>query len=251
MNSLEKYFAYYKQNYERAGLEVPKWVLKQETPTDILKIEESDDNLVNVRINGPIDDVFGLSVSELIDQLDNHKGKDLNITLTSPGGFLFDGLSLYGALSDRAKENKVSIRGQGLVGSAAATAYLAADIENRTMSEGTMYFLHGTQVMTLMAGGKNEIKENSERLYETMDATDRNIINILNDRTDIPSDCINDWVDSEKFLNKEEAIEFGIAIEDSSSEQINDADNQVTQHYAVDEGLKQYLDFMRLKNKEL
>ena len=248
MNSIDLYFDYYKNNYEMAGLDVPNWVLKQEAPDTNLEIKEIAEDSIDVRLNGPIDDVYGINVSEVISKLDEHKGKNLNLTLTSPGGFLFDGLSLYGALSDWQNDGgRLQVRAQGLVGSAAAAAYLAADIENRTMSDASMYFLHGTQAMTLMAGNKESIKKHSEELYEMMDSTDRNLVNILKDRTDIPHNNIDEWIDNQKFLNKEESIEFGIAVADSTSQEINNVENKFDQKIEIDEGLKQYLDLMRLK----
>ena len=249
---LQLHLKYYEDLYNKAGVDKPEWLTKNQESEEPQRVgtfkTEKKDNTLNVVMDGPIDSLIGLDYRKIINVLDEHPDADINIRLSSPGGFLFQGLSLYGKLSDIAQKNKLTIRGQGLVGSAAAAMFLAAEPENRTLANGTMYFLHGTQGVLLAMGNKEQIRERAESIYNTMESTDKNLQEILASRTEISDENIKSWTEGEKFLTKKDAIDNGIATGDPQAEEGDKEGDSEEAKNELDDGMKYYL---RLVYKQL
>lgn len=235
--------AYYNRMYELSGVQKPKWLLENKAPESVFQVDDSDSGL-EVRMDGPIDSLFGgLDSKQIISKLKETPDKDLKVTLTTPGGNLNEGLQLHGYLSDRAKEGNVSIRGQGLVASAGAVIFLAAPLQNRTLSNGTMFMVHGSQAVHLAVGNRYDIKDSADRLYEVMKDNDENLHGIVNSSTEVPEKELKNWLEKEKFLTKNKAIEYGIASEDTEADAQESEGNQDAE---LDEGIKAYLDMVRI-----
>ena len=193
----------------RAGNNDPSWF--RNGPTE--EVVVSEDN-IDIKLDGPIDQFVGVDVTPFVDAINSNPGKDVTLNISTPGGSLFDGLKLYGALSERAKTNNVEIQGNGLVASAGALIFLAADKENRHLNDGTMVMIHGTQAGVVFYGNKDDLKKESERLYDAMSANDENLKNIVREKTGLDEQIVAEWVEGEKYLTKQDAIENNIASED-------------------------------------
>ena len=117
----------------------------------------TDNGVLTIRLDGPMDPWFGVSSSEIIAQMDDSDAETINLLINSPGGILTEGMSLYADL--RARQNEgvtVNAEARGLVASAAILPFIAAD--TRTMGEGSMLMVHEPWGMVFAVGSAAEIK---------------------------------------------------------------------------------------------
>ena len=210
---MRKLIEQYLTAHKKAGIENPDWI--KNGPVQDVKVTE---DRIDIRIDGPIDEFVGIDITEIINVIEENPGKDIKVKITTPGGSLFDGLQLYGALSERAKTNTVEITGNGLVASAGALIFLAADKDKRFLNDGTMIMFHGTQAATIIIGNKDAIKDEAKRIYDVMRSTDENLKGILLDKTDVSEETADEWIGNQKYLSKSEAINYGIATKDKTEE---------------------------------
>ena len=120
-----------------AGVEF-KCLEEDGTNENVLETSQDGDEMV-MRIQGPLDDWYGVSAKEIIAKLDEANPKKLRLLIESPGGFVTEGLALYSDLRARTKAGTTIIsEARGLVASAAILPFLAAD--TRYMGEGSIAY---------------------------------------------------------------------------------------------------------------
>jgi ATP-dependent protease ClpP protease subunit len=126
---------------------------------------------------------------------------EITVRINSPGGEVFDGLSIYNTLKQHAARKIVHV--DGLAASIASVIAMAGD-EVR-MGEGAMFMVHSP--FTLAMG-------NAENLREAADALDKIEVGLVDAyvaRTKKPRADVERWMEGETWFTREEAIEAGLA----------------------------------------
>ena len=177
---------------------------KNPGPQETKAIIENTGDLATIRIQGPMDALFGFDVRNLIDQLDEAKPKNVNMLIESPGGHLADGLALYSDLRARVRDG-VNLRAEarGIVASAAVFPFLAAD--ERTMSTGSQLMIHKPWSMLLLAGTADEIENDASKRIKSLRSAEKTLRTIYDERTKNPPKQIDAWLEDETWFTPEEA----------------------------------------------
>lgn len=150
-----------------------------------------------IRITGEIG--WDVTLNKVLDQLTD-KG-DVDVVINSPGGDMFEGLAIYEALRDH--PGKVRVKVLGLAASAASLIAMAGDeIE---VAESGYIMIHNAWVIAV--GNKNQLRETSAKLEEF----DTTLSKIYSKRTGIEVADVSKLMDTETWINGEEAVKMGFA----------------------------------------
>lgn len=88
---------------------------------------------------------FGITASDVADELDKITASSLRVEINSPGGSVFDGIAIYNAL--RAHPATVTTRVDGLAGSIASVIAQAGDV--RVMQPSAQMMIHRASGLTV------------------------------------------------------------------------------------------------------
>jgi len=134
--------------------------------------------------------------------------KNIDVRINSPGGDVFDGISIYNRLKQHKAKKTVYI--DGMAYSIASIIALAGD--EIVMGEGTEFMIH--LPWTWAGGNKNELMDTVNRLEDIEDQ----MVNIYHKRTKLDKAEIRNLMTKETFMNPEEAISLGFADKTMDSE---------------------------------
>ncbi len=129
--------------------------------------------------------------------------KTIRIRINSPGGSVFAGVAIHGAIQRHPSKTIAHI--DGLAASAASFVALAAD-EVR-MAEGAMYMIHDG--WTFAIGNKVEMR----RTADLLEKTDGSIVRIYAGKTGRDESEISEWMADETWFTADEALEAGFVDE--------------------------------------
>ncbi len=145
---------------------------------------------------------FGVWPADVVDALSGIKG-NIEVHLNSPGGNVFDGLSIYAAL--RQHPGTVSSVVDGLAASAASfVAAAAAPGQLAVTPNGTM-MIH--DAWTLASGNEDELRKMADVLGETSE----NVASIYAERSGRPAAEFRDLMRAETWAVGQKAIDLGLA----------------------------------------
>lgn len=165
-----------------------------------------DSNGQELVIDGIISDEswFGDEVTpkELRDELASHTG-DLVVSINSPGGDVFAGVSMYNELSRY--EGNVTVRVDGLAASIASVIAMAGD--KIIMSPGSMMMIH--KPWTFAIGNSDDI----DKVREALNKIEDTIVPIYTTRTGKTKDEIQELLTAETWFTPEDAVAEGFADE--------------------------------------
>ena len=125
----------------------------------------------------------------------------INVHINSPGGNVFDGISIYNALRDH--DAKVIVKVDGMAASIASIIAMSGD--EIIMPLGSTMFVHNP--LTWAAGNADEMRE----IASELDKITESLIDIYQDKTGMSRNDIADLMDSETTMTAEEAKEWGFA----------------------------------------
>lgn len=166
-------------------------------------VESTDSELV---LEGDISDFtwWGDEVTpkEFRDELKKHSG-DLTVSLNSPGGDVFAGVSIYNAL--REYDGNVTVRVDGLAASIASVVAMAGD--KVIMSPGSMMMIH--KPWTLAIGDADEL----DKIKEVLVGIEKSVVPIYASRTGKSEEEIQALLDAETWMTAEQAVDMGFADE--------------------------------------
>ena len=169
-----------------------------------------DDGRVIVRIQGPLDWLWGFDYRQLISDLDAVSPEAIHLLIGSPGGFLSDGLALYSDLRARARDGvTVTSEARGVVASAAVLPFLAAD--ERTMTTGTELMVHEPWSFLLAIGTADEIEDGTGKLINGLRAGEKTLRDVMVERTAKSRQQVSAWLKAETWFTPDEAVEAGFA----------------------------------------
>lgn len=123
----------------------------------------------------------------------------ITINISSPGGFVDDGLMIYDAI--RSHRAFVTARLSGVVASAATWIACAAD--EVVGSDTLLYMIHNVQGFAM--GDKDEMRKAAD-ISEKMENV---IVNLYRKKTGQRKSTLQRWLDAETWFTLDEAIENG------------------------------------------
>jgi ATP-dependent protease ClpP protease subunit len=144
---------------------------------------------------------FGVSAAEFNTQLDGIDGP-IDLYLNSPGGEIFDGISIYNQLL---RHQDVSVYIDGIAASAASFIAQAASPGKLGMAKNAKMMIHNGQAFA--AGDAGDLR----KMAELLDAETANIASIYADRTGRPAADFLAMMDSETWLSAQQACSEGLA----------------------------------------
>lgn len=143
---------------------------------------------------------FGDSAKAFAKALNELDTDELTVHINSPGGDIFDGLTIYQALKDH--KAKVTVKVDGLAASIASVIAMAAD-ELIMAPKATMMIHDG---WSMIAGNAGELR----KLADLLDKQSEIIASIYGDRSGQPADFWRDRMRDETWYNAQEALDAGL-----------------------------------------
>lgn len=147
----------------------------------------------------------GITAKDFRKQLDAITASKITVRINSPGGDVFDGITIFNDLVDHGAEIHVVISGL-----AASIASVIAMAGNRvTIEKGAMMMIHNAS--TLCWGNKNDMM----KFAKTLGEIDRSIASVYAGRVKPGDDEIATMMDAETWFTAEEAVANGFADDTS------------------------------------
>lgn len=137
------------------------------------------------------------------DELNKHKGKDIDVWINSPGGDVIAGSQIYTMLKEHT--GRVNVKIDGLAASSASFIAMAGDTIK--MSPTAMMMIHLPS--TFDWGDKKDFQKTIARLEEVEAA----IINAYELKTKLPRDELAKMMEDEMWMNAYRAKELGFIDE--------------------------------------
>ena len=182
--------------------------------------EDGPGGTLTLRIDGPIDDWFGVDLRALVRRMDAANPAVVNVAIDSPGGTLRDAVYLYNELRARARDGiEVNTEVRALAASAAVTVLLAGD--KRYMQTGSQVMIHDLTFFGIVAGGKDEIAQQAKKIQGLLARERKGMLSIYVERTGQKMADLDAWVKAETWMDPAEAAERGFA-----NAEFEDADPQ-------------------------
>lgn len=167
------------------------------------EIKAADEaGVAEVFIYDVIGDSFFDSVSakDFVEEINQLKDAEtLVVRINSPGGLVFDGLTIYNALVQHPA--KIITRIDGLAASAASIVALAGDTVE--MADNAMFMIHNA--WNLAIGDHREMAKAAE-ILKKIDGT---LVTTYVAKTGLPEKTIRAFMDAETWFSAEEAHEQG------------------------------------------
>ena len=163
----------------------------------------------NLRIIGPIDWLFGVDALALsADLLAEPRPEQVNVYLDSPGGDLFEALTLRAALDALTTEGiTVNTQAGSVVGSAAVPIYLAGAV--RTGQSYTRFMMHNPRAALFVRGDVEDMTGEFEEFLVTLRAATALYWDTIG--THVEESVVSAWRSSEDtWLTTAAAIEHGL-----------------------------------------
>lgn len=174
---------------------------KQKTTTQSSYRMVADGDEATIYVYDVISSWFGISAEQFIEDLSSITASTIHLRVNSPGGEVFEARAMHTAL--REHPAKVIAHVDSLAASSASFLIMAADeIE---ISEGAFIMIHNA--WTLMLGNAKELRSEAD-LLEKIDGT---IANDYAKRTGESREQIDAWMQEEKWIEGQEAVDLGFA----------------------------------------
>lgn len=160
-----------------------------------------------IKIFGPIGNTWdgeGVTAAKFIKDFQAIKAKNITLSVNSPGGSLFDGITIYTAMAASGKT--ITAKVMGLAASAASLIVMAAS--KISMPKNTHLMVHKAGQVAF--GNADELRAAAD----VLDTLDESIANTYAARTGKPVDEIKAMLDKgDTWLNADQAVELGFADE--------------------------------------
>jgi ATP-dependent Clp protease, protease subunit len=181
--------------------EAPAVALERWNP-GILAVLPADETTINIYSTiGEYGDGAGMTPRIVSSILRKADGKAVNVNINSPGGDFFDGLAIHTLLSEYEGDVKVNIL--GMAASAASVVALAGD--EIKIAEAGFFMIHNS--WSIAIGNRHDMAE----VAEMLEKFDTSMTNLYAKATGIDKKTIARMMDSESWIDGQEAIEQGFA----------------------------------------
>jgi ATP-dependent protease ClpP protease subunit len=143
----------------------------------------------------------GIKTADLVKEIRGIKASRIEVHINSPGGFAFDGVTIYNALRDH--EAQVAVTVDGMAASAASIIAMAAD--ELVMNRGSEVMIHDASA--LCYGNADDMEETRELL----DRLSSDIASIYADRAGGTTAEWRNAMRGETWYSAQEAVDAGLA----------------------------------------
>lgn len=151
--------------------------------TKNLEVKNKTNNISEIYLYGAVgesmweDSISAKQFATLLNSIDKNT-KELHVRINSPGGDVFDGISIYNLIQSKKKTMKVKCMVDGLAASIASIIMLAGD--EVIMNEGSLVMIHKPFAMTI--GNSDEL----ERMISRLDDVEEQLLSIYSKKTKKP-----------------------------------------------------------------
>lgn len=171
------------------------------------KIQAKSDDIAEISIFGDIGNSFfapGVTPEDFKKDFDAVKdSKEIRVLVNSPGGDVFDGITIYNIIASERPKVKVEIL--GLAASAASVIALAGS--SLKMHEGSFFMIHNAWGIAM--GPADEMR----KMADILDKISGELINIYENQSALDEKQIKEYMNNETWFTAEEALEAGFADE--------------------------------------
>ncbi len=157
----------------------------------------------------------GVTAKRISAALSKMNGADITVNINSPGGDVFEGLTIYNLL--REYEGHVTVRVLGLAASAASFIAMAAD--EVQIARAGFFMIHNA--WTISAGNRNDMRE----MADFLEQIDDTIADIYHVRTNSEIDDLKGQMDKESWINGKNAVAQGFADSFLDSDVVEESTN--------------------------
>ena len=162
------------------------------------KIENSSDDSATLHIYDEIS-CYGVTAADFTSELKAITAGTINLRINSPGGDVFDGITIYNALKSHSA--KVHVQVDGLAASIASIIAMSGDSIN--MAKNSFLMVHFAWALT--AGNAEELR----KLAGTLDKIDGTLVKTYQERTGDSEQDIRNMMAAETWLTADEALGKG------------------------------------------
>jgi len=175
-------------------------------------LTDDSGDVFQIWFNDLIDDWYGISSAMIVEALLTASGRDVLVHLNSPGGMVFEGLSIHSAFKQYA--GTVTMRVEGLAASAASFVMLAAD--EVIIEPNAMVMIHDAWDVTI--GGPAEHQKALDLLHKISD----NIASMYAEKSGGKAEDWRALMTAETWYTGSEALDAGLV--DSVSDTVEPAE---------------------------
>ena len=204
----------------RHGKELPE---PPEAICSELKLRAQGD-VTHLAIDGPIGSI---TAADMRERLGSIKTPKVVVSINSPGGDAFAGVSLYNQL--RKLDAEVETVADGLAASAASVVFMAG--KQRTIMEGAQVMIHNARTGTIIFGTADEWREqiaDAESIILALTNTDDAMASAYSFRTRLPKSEIRAMMAKETWMNAEFAVDKRFATRADNAEDGESANDDAT-----------------------
>jgi ATP-dependent Clp protease, protease subunit len=146
---------------------------------------------------------WGTPAEQVVKDITAVKAGTLHIRINSPGGYVFDGVSIYNAIKQAKVKTIAHV--DGLAASISSVIAMGAD--ERRMGEGAFLMIH--EPWSMVMGNAADLRKEADLLDKIRDT----IIKTYMEASGKKEDEIKEWMNKETWFNADEAMEFGFVSE--------------------------------------
>ena len=173
-------------------------------------INNSINNALSISIDEEIGG-FGVNAKDFIEEVKSSKSKEINLTINSGGGSVFEAFAIYDFL--KTSNIKVNVEIVGIAASAASVLAYSGN-ELPTMTENSVIMIHNSWVPIVSMQGMNsdEIRKYQEELgkqADLMDSINLKIAKVYTNATGLALEEVQDMMSNETWIFSEEASAKG------------------------------------------
>src|SRR5262249_39846333 len=154
----------------------------------------------------------GITDKWVSEKLESFGGQPVEVQINSPGGDMFEGISIYNLFNQY--PGKVTVKIMALAASAASVIAMAGD--EIQIGQGAFIMIHNCWVMAI--GNRNDMRE----LADYLEPFDLALRDIYVSRTDMKASVVAKYMDDETFIGAKQAIDEGFADAELSKDKIKE-----------------------------
>ena len=156
----------------------------------------------SILISGEIDKDQADEFTKQMLVLDADSEDPIYVYINSPGGDVYSGFAIHDMI--KYVNSPVYVIGEGLIASAAALIFLAADRDKRVGLPHSTYLIH--QPLSQMKGVAVDMQIQAEKMGELRENLDK----LIADATGKTPEEVSEDTERDCWLSAEEALEYGI-----------------------------------------
>ena len=192
----------------------------------------------------------GTTAKQVRNFLREHKDEELTIAVSSPGGYLDEGITIAELIKDHGKCNMVIV---GMTASAATVLCMKA--KSVKIAKGSMMLIHNSSYMldvwtSANKHGVDELIASFKKYRDDLDTFDKAIAEIYSVRNGKSLDDNLAQMDKEKWMRAEEAVDFGLADSILDDEESATQSKAIKNVYASHHGLADHFGLPQIPTEE-